>query len=491
MTTAISDMEIAYTDAAGRITDSSSEDTTELGAGDISGLTIAPGLHIWSTGVLINSGVTLSGTSTDVWIFQIAQDLTVGNGVIVTLSGGAKAENIFWQVAGQTTLGTTSQFKGIILCQTLVEMQTSSTLDGKALAQTAVTLDASTVSLSTAPTVPVLTTITLSPSSKDITINSTQQLTVDSLDQFGVHIDSTILYNSSNTSVATVNTTGFVTAITLGSSIITAYNGTVTNTSTINVVENVTEETVTNTSSSSGGGSNSITQTSTILKNLNGDYLLSFSKSALLIRSIELTTTAEKEDVKVSLVQKDNLLSNTFEIPIPQFEKLYGYIKVNHADLDSSLIQSAKIQFRVSKSWINKNNINVNQIVLSRFTSSWNNLETKIISNDSEYYYFKATSPGLSYFAIGTIKEASFVPLNEEVIIATEDTTPIEDTTDTETAITNTQGNNLPLTGNVIGENENAMGFWKIFLIVAIGITLISIIVYFSLISKKKPIHLK
>ena len=94
-------------------------------------------------------------------------------------------------------------------------------------------------------------------------------------------------------------------------------------------------------------------------------------------------------------------------------------------------------------------------------------------------------------FAIGTIKEASFVPLNEEVIIATEDTTPIEDTADTETTITNTQGNNLPLTGNVIGENENAMGFWKIFLIVAIGITLISIIVYFSLISKKKPIHLK
>jgi hypothetical protein len=80
-----------------------------------------------------------------VWIFQIAQDLTVANGAIITLSGGAKASNIFWQVAGEVTLGTSSDFKGIILSQTLIAMQTGATFDGKALAQTAVTLDANSV----------------------------------------------------------------------------------------------------------------------------------------------------------------------------------------------------------------------------------------------------------------------------------------------------------------------------------------------------------
>jgi len=69
----------------------------------------------------------------------------VGNGAIVTLSGGCQAKNIFWQVAGQTTLGTTSNFKGIVLDQTLVEIQTGATLNGRALAQTAVTLDANSV----------------------------------------------------------------------------------------------------------------------------------------------------------------------------------------------------------------------------------------------------------------------------------------------------------------------------------------------------------
>ena len=142
MTTAISDMETAYTDAAGR----STAPVTELGAGDITSMILAPGLYKWGTGVLISAGgVTLSGTASDVWIFQIAQNLSVSNGAIVTLSGGALAKNIFWQVAGQVTIGTTAAMKGNILCQTLIELQTGATLNGRALAQTAVTLEANSV----------------------------------------------------------------------------------------------------------------------------------------------------------------------------------------------------------------------------------------------------------------------------------------------------------------------------------------------------------
>lgn len=139
LTTAISDMEIAFTDAAGR----SNTDFTELHAGNISGQTLVPGLYKWGTGVLITSaGVTLEGGENDVWIFQIAQDLTVGNSAIVTLSGGAQAKNIFWQVSGQATLGTAADFKGIILSQTLISLNTSTKMNGRALAQTAVTLNA-------------------------------------------------------------------------------------------------------------------------------------------------------------------------------------------------------------------------------------------------------------------------------------------------------------------------------------------------------------
>lgn len=142
MTTAIGDMETAFTDAAGR----KSPNFTELGGGDISGKTLLPGLYKWGTGVLItNAGITIAGGPNDVWIFQIAGDLVVNNAAIMTLIGGAQAKNIFWQVSGKATLGTTADVKGIILSQTLISMNTGAKLTGRALAQTAVTMIANTV----------------------------------------------------------------------------------------------------------------------------------------------------------------------------------------------------------------------------------------------------------------------------------------------------------------------------------------------------------
>src|SRR5438045_3879233 len=141
LTTAILNMQTAYTDAAGR----TSPTATELGAGNIQGMTLVPGLYKWGTGVSIPSAVTLSGGANDVWIFQSAQNLTVSNGAIVTLSGGAQAKNVFWQVAGQATLGTTSDFKGIILSKTLIAFNTGAAITGRALAQTAVTLNATAI----------------------------------------------------------------------------------------------------------------------------------------------------------------------------------------------------------------------------------------------------------------------------------------------------------------------------------------------------------
>jgi len=141
LTTAVSDMETAYTDAAGRVT----PDFTNLMAGDISGQTLVPGLYTWGTSLQATSDFTISGGANDVWIFQVAGDLTIGNGVMVTLGGGAQAKNIFWQVSGQTSLGTTSNFKGIVLCMTQIVVQTGATVNGRLLAQTQVTLDANAV----------------------------------------------------------------------------------------------------------------------------------------------------------------------------------------------------------------------------------------------------------------------------------------------------------------------------------------------------------
>lgn len=143
LTTAVSNMEAAYTDAAGRVT----PDFTELGSGEIGGWTLVPGLYKWGTGVLITTDVTLNGGPNDVWIFQIAGGITQANGTRVILTGGALPKNVFWQVAGGTgvALGTTSHFEGVILAQTAITLNTGASVNGRLLAQTAVTLKSSTV----------------------------------------------------------------------------------------------------------------------------------------------------------------------------------------------------------------------------------------------------------------------------------------------------------------------------------------------------------
>lgn len=140
LTAAIGDMELAFTDAAGR-----APDDTELGAGDIGGMTLDPGVYKWGTGLLIPTDVTLDGGATDVWIFQIADGLTVSSGVDVVLTGGALPQNVFWQVAGAVDLGTTAHFEGVVLSQTSITLRTGASINGRLMAQTAVDLDANAV----------------------------------------------------------------------------------------------------------------------------------------------------------------------------------------------------------------------------------------------------------------------------------------------------------------------------------------------------------
>jgi hypothetical protein len=140
LTNAVDDMHTAYTNAAGR-----PPTITNLGGGNIGGLTLAPGVYNWTSGVTIPGNVTIKGGSHAVWIFQVAGDLDVSSGAAVILSGHAQAQNIFWQVAGATNLGTTSHVEGIVLDATAINMETNASINGRLLAQTAVTLQMNSV----------------------------------------------------------------------------------------------------------------------------------------------------------------------------------------------------------------------------------------------------------------------------------------------------------------------------------------------------------
>jgi len=157
LTQAQSDLTTAYNDAAGR-TPVPTGTFLNPGSGNMGGLTLVPGLYKFTSGAVISgSDLTLTGTATDVWIFQIASTLTVADGISVVLAGGAQASNIFWQVASSAALGTSASFEGTIMAHDAVTLATGATLEGRALAQTAVTFQSNTI---TVPSI-ITSTVTL------------------------------------------------------------------------------------------------------------------------------------------------------------------------------------------------------------------------------------------------------------------------------------------------------------------------------------------
>ena len=239
LTTAVLDMQTAYTDAAGR-----APDYTELGTGNIGGLILPPATYKWSTAVLIPTDVTLNGGPNDVWIFQIAQGVTQASATKVILTGGAQSKNVFWQVAGAVALDTTAHMEGVILSQTAITLATGATVNGRLLAQTAVTLQMNTVTQpdSVAQTIPgtpdtVAPTVTSTvpvDTAAGVAIGGNIAVTFsEAMDALAVNATNFNLQQGANTVPGTVSYTGTTATFTPAASLAASTNYTATVTTAV------------------------------------------------------------------------------------------------------------------------------------------------------------------------------------------------------------------------------------------------------------------
>lgn len=124
-----SDLKNAYTNAAGRTP------FTALTNPDLSGKTLSPGVYKETSGLGLTGKVILDahGDANAVFIFQAGSTLITGSGSTVSLTGGAQACNVFWQVSSSASLGSNSTFVGTILALTSAALTTGATVAGRVL----------------------------------------------------------------------------------------------------------------------------------------------------------------------------------------------------------------------------------------------------------------------------------------------------------------------------------------------------------------------
>jgi hypothetical protein len=143
LVTAVSDMEAAYDNAAGRSNTDAAR--INLEGGKIGGETLTPGVYTFTSNVAIGGDLTFTGSATDVFIIQTTGSVIQDAATNMILKGGVKAGNIFWQVAGLVDVGAGAHMEGVLLVKTSVTFITGSSLNGRIFAQTAVTLQMATI----------------------------------------------------------------------------------------------------------------------------------------------------------------------------------------------------------------------------------------------------------------------------------------------------------------------------------------------------------
>ncbi|MDI5950143.1 Ig-like domain-containing protein [Flavobacterium yafengii] len=107
-------------------------------SGDQGGKTLVAGIYKSTSTLLVQNGdLTLSGSATDVWIFQVASAFTTvgGAGGNIKLTGGALAKNVFWQTGSSATIGDYTSFVGNVLALQSITMGSHSTAQGRMLAR--------------------------------------------------------------------------------------------------------------------------------------------------------------------------------------------------------------------------------------------------------------------------------------------------------------------------------------------------------------------
>ena len=150
---------------------------------------------------------------------------------------------------------------------------------------------------------------------------------------------------------------------------------------------------------------------------------MTVNKETIAIDEIKLNVLNQVTNAEITVTNLDT----PPDITKPAGE-VYQYIEIAKKNLENTDISTAGITFKVEKSWLRKQGALKEDILLKRYTTSWVDLKTSILKEDSTYIYYKAITPGFSYFAV----VAKAKPITAEINAAAEENLPRNKTIEAE-----------------------------------------------------------
>jgi len=157
----------------------------------------------------------------------------------------------------------------------------------------------------------------------------------------------------------------------------------------------------------SGGSSSSSPQATHTIAQVQANEQVEFNLNNVVVSKVKIKSNKELSNVKVQVKEKESV-SNEFS------NKVYKYFEINAYQVTDDDIAEAEIEFDVDKTWLEENEIEAANILLLRYKDTWTELETSLVSEDDDKYYFKAKTSGFSDFAISFKEEEVIEEVQEE-----------------------------------------------------------------------------
>jgi hypothetical protein len=108
--------------------------TTVLADPELGGKTLTRGVYKTGATILVSTPLQLDaeGDANAVWIFTTDGNLTTGaTGNISFVSGIGKANNVYWRVAGTTTIAANTTFYGNVFCSAGIDVMANANVTGR------------------------------------------------------------------------------------------------------------------------------------------------------------------------------------------------------------------------------------------------------------------------------------------------------------------------------------------------------------------------
>lgn len=156
--------------------------------------------------------------------------------------------------------------------------------------------------------------------------------------------------------------------------------------------------------SSSGGGAGpgnqdaAATKVSKVWAELPiGANVMNIVKSDFAVRKVIIETGTVAASVTVDVTKLTGAPSATGVAP----GTVYQYLQFDTSNLPISSVKTVTMQFSVGKKWLASNSLVKDNVALYRHNGGkWNELSTKILSEDTINVNYEASTPGFSVFAV-------------------------------------------------------------------------------------------